>query len=134
MEHLEVGPYTIPADELVETFETSGGPGGQHANRSATAVRLHFDIGSSTLPDHVRDKLRERIGDTTEVTAADSRSQFRNRALARRRLKERLEQALVDPPKRRKTRPSRRSQLRRLEKKRARSETKRLRQRPSDED
>lgn len=130
MEDLEVGRYTIPAAELHETFETSGGPGGQHANRSSTAVRLRFEIAGSSLPDEIRAKLGSRLGDPVEVVAADSRSQFRNRALARQRLREKIEKALVDPPKRRRTRPSRASQERRLAKKRARSEKKRLRQPP----
>ena len=130
MDHLDVGRYTIPAAELDETFETSGGPGGQHANRNATAVRLRFDISASSLPDEVRSKLVERIGDVAEVVAADSRSQFRNRALARRRLRERIEKALLDPPKRRRTRPTRASKRRRVEDKRARGRTKRLRQPP----
>lgn len=130
MEDLEVGPYTIPADELEESFETSGGPGGQHANRSATSVRLRFDIGGSSLPDEVKAKLRSRIGELAEVMAADSRSQFRNRALARRRMQEKIEKALIDPPKRKRTRPTRASKRKRLEEKRARSRTKRLRKPP----
>lgn len=130
MDDLAIGRYTIPGSELVETFETSGGPGGQHANKNETAVRLRFDVAGSSLPDDVRAKLRSRIGDTAEVTAADSRSQFRNRALARKRLQEKLRQALVDPPKRRKTRPTRASKRRRLEEKRARGRKKKLRQPP----
>jgi ribosome-associated protein len=130
MEDLKVGEYTIPADELDESFETSGGPGGQHANRSATAVRLRFDIARSSLPDEVRSKLRGRIGEYTEVVAADSRSQFRNRALARQRMREKIESALIDPPKRKRTRPTRASRKKRIEEKRARGETKRLRKRP----
>lgn len=130
MEDLVVGGHPIPGDELEEFFETSGGPGGQHANRSATAVRLRFDVSASSLPDDVRTKLTQRLGAVVEVTIADSRSQFRNRAIARRRLRERLEKALADPPKRRPTRPTRSSKQQRLEDKRARSETKRLRRRP----
>jgi ribosome-associated protein len=130
MDDLTVRGYTIPGDELEEIFETSGGPGGQHANRSATAVRLRFDVAGSSLPDEARTRLTQRLGDIVEVSAADSRSQFRNRAIARKRLVERIEKALVDPPKRRRTRPTRASKQRRLEEKRARSETKRLRQPP----
>ncbi len=130
MDDLHVGRYTIPATELEETFETSGGPGGQHANRSSTAVRLRFEIAESSLPDDIRAKLVERVGRFAEVIAADSRSQFRNRALARERMKEKLEQALVDPPRRKRTRPTRSSKKRRLEGKRARARTKRLRQPP----
>lgn len=133
MEDLKVGHYTIPAPELEESFETSGGPGGQHANRNETTVRLRFDIANSSLPGEIRAKLLERIGDVVEVTAADSRSQFRNRALARKRLQERLRQAMVDPPKRKKTRPTRGSKRRRLEEKRHRGRKKRLRQPPDAE-
>ncbi len=130
VEDLVVGGHTIPGDELEEFFETSGGPGGQHANRSATAVRLRLDVSASSLPDDVRTKIAQRLGSTVEVTVADSRSQFRNRALARRRLRERIEKALVDPPERRPTRPTRSSKQQRLEDKQARSEIKRLRRPP----
>lgn len=130
MDDLDVGRYTIPAAELEEIFETSGGPGGQHANRNETAVRLRLDIGASSLPEEVRSKLQQRIGPIAEVTATESRSQFRNRALARQRLQEKIEKALVDPPKRKRTRPTRASKRRRIEKKRKRGRTKRLRQPP----
>jgi len=128
-----VGTHPIPGDELEEIFETSGGPGGQHANRSNTAVRLRFDVTASSLPDDVRTKLTQRLGEMVEVTVAESRSQFRNRAIARQRLRGRIEKALVDPPRRRKTRPTRASKQQRLEDKRARSEKKRLRQPPDPE-
>lgn len=130
MDDLDVGRYTIPAAELEEIFETSGGPGGQHANRNETAVRLRLDIGASSLPEGVRWKLQQRIGPIAEVTATESRSQFRNRALARQRLQEKIEKALVDPPKRKRTRPTRASKRRRVEKKRKRGRTKPLRQPP----
>lgn len=130
MDDLEVGRYTIPAAELEESFETSGGPGGQHANKNETAVRLRFDVATSSLPEEVRSKLQDRIGRYAEVNVSESRSQFRNRALARQRLQERLREALVDPPKRKKTKPTRASQRRRVEEKRARSRTKRLRKPP----
>lgn len=130
MDDLDIGRYTIPAAELEESFVTSGGPGGQHANRSETAVQLRFDIASSSLPEDVRSKLLDRIGEHAEVTASDSRSQFRNRALARQRLQEKIEKALIDPPKRRRTRPTRASKRRRLEEKKARGRTKKLRKPP----
>lgn len=130
MDDLEIGSFTIPAAELEETFETSGGPGGQHANRSATAVRLRFEVAGSSLPEEVRARISKRLGDTVEVTSAESRSQFRNRAIARRQLKEKLEKALKEEPKRKKTRPTRASKRRRLDDKRARGEKKRLRQPP----
>lgn len=130
MDDLEFGRYTIPGAELDESFETSGGPGGQHANRNQTAVRLRFNIGDSTLPDDVRSKLLKRIGDYAEVNVAESRSQFRNRALARQRMQEMLREALIDPPTRKKTKPTRASQRRRLKEKRARGRKKELRQPP----
>lgn len=134
MDDLDIGRYTIPGTELAETFETSSGPGGQHANRSATAVRLRFEVSKSSLPEEVLTRISERLGDTVEVACADSRSQFRNRAIARRRLKEKLEQALKEKPKRKKTRPTRAAKRRRLANKRARSEKKRLRQPPRIDD
>jgi ribosome-associated protein len=131
MEDLQVGAsLTIPAAELDESFETSGGPGGQHANRNATAVRLRWDIAQSSLPDDLKAKLRSRLGDSVEVVVTESRSQFRNRALARQRMQEKISSAMVDRPKRKKTKATRASRLRRLEKKRARGEVKRLRQPP----
>lgn len=129
-----MGPYTIPAAELEEIFETSGGPGGQHANRSATAVRLRFDVVASSLPEEVRLRLAERLGNLVEVSSADSRSQFRNRSIARRRMREKLEKALADEPPRRETTPTRASKRRRLATKRSRGETKRLRRPPPIED
>ena len=130
MRDLQVGRFTIPAEELQETFETSGGPGGQHANRNATAVRLRLVVASSSLPVEVSSKLRDRIGEHVEVVAADSRSQYRNRAIARQRMRDKIETALVDPPKRRETRPTRASQMKRVSEKRAKGLTKRLRQPP----
>jgi ribosome-associated protein len=132
MDDLRVGDYLIPEPELDEAFETYGGPGGQHANRNQTAVRLRFDIEVSSLPYEVRSKLRSRIGDYAEVTVSDSRSQFRNRVIARQRLKEKLEKALLDPPRRRETKPTKASKERRLDAKKARSDTKRLRKAPQD--
>jgi ribosome-associated protein len=134
MEGLEIGEHTIPEQELVEIFSTSGGPGGQHSNRSETAVRLRFDITVSTLPEEVRATLLSRLGEVVEVTSSESRSQFRNRALARQRLREKLEAALVEHPKRRKTRPSRAAKEKRVDQKKARGETKRLRRNPSPDD
>lgn len=134
MEDLVVGAYLIPAAELEEIFETPGGPGGQHANRNATAVRLRFDVASSSLPVEVREKLQSRLDAVVEVVASDTRSQFRNRALARRRLKERIESALVETLDRRPTRPTRASRQQRAAEKRARSEVKRLRRRPGSDE
>jgi ribosome-associated protein len=127
---------TLPAAEIQERFSASGGPGGQHANKVATRVELRFDIaGSPTLSEHQRRRLAERFGDELRVVADDERSQHRNRALARQRLAARLAAALAPPrPPRRPTRPTRGAQLRRLDSKRRRGETKATRRRPSTED
>jgi len=130
-EGITVGPWLIPESEIEERFETSGGPGGQHANRSETAVTLRFQVDASSLPDDVRDTLSRRLGPRVEVTASDTRSQWRNREIARDRLTEMLEQALVEPKQRRKTKPTRRARERRLSAKKARSELKRSRRRPT---
>ncbi len=134
MEDLVVGSLTIPAAELEERFETSGGPGGQHANRSETAVRLRFQVNESSLPVEAREKLASRLGNIVEVSAGESRSQHQNREMARRRLAQRIEEALVDPEQRRKTRPTRASADRRLIEKKARSEVKKQRRRPGIDD
>lgn len=134
MDSLQVGDFTIPAEELEEIFSTSGGPGGQHANRNETSVRLKFRVADSSLPDETKVRLIDRLGDPIEVTASDSRSQFRNRALARQRLSEKIETALRDAPKRRSTKPTKASQQRRVDQKRARGETKRQRQSPTHEE
>lgn len=130
MEDLVVGSLTIPSAELEERFETSGGPGGQHANRSETAVRLRFQVTESSLPVEAREKLVSRLGNIVEVSAAESRSQHQNREMARRRLAERIEEALVDPEQRKKTRPTRASADRRLIEKKARSDVKKQRRGP----
>lgn len=127
---ITVGRWLIPETELEERFETSGGPGGQHANRTESAVALRFYVHESSLPDDVKAKVTGRLGDRVEVVAADSRSQWRNRALARQRLREKLEAALVDPPTRKTTRTPRRAKERRLAEKKARSELKKTRRKP----
>ena len=129
-EGITVGPWLIPEAEIGERFETSGGPGGQHANRAETAVTLRFEVRASSLPDEVRESLSRRVGPIVEVTASDTRSQWRNREIARERLVAILEQGLVEPKQRKKTKPSRRARERRLAEKKARSELKRGRRPP----
>lgn len=125
----------LPAAELAERFTTSGGPGGQHANRNATRVELRFDIaGSPTLTEHQRARLLERFGPELRVVADDERSQLRNRQLARERMAARLASALAPRTTRRPTRPTRASATRRLAAKQQRSQVKRDRRRPSNED
>jgi ribosome-associated protein len=125
------GEWRIPEAELEERFDTSGGPGGQHANKNETAVTLRVDLRTTSLPEDVAQRLIDRLGNpTVEVTAADSRSQWRNRALARQRLADVLEEANKPRARRRHTKPTRASKTRRLEEKRHRSEIKKNRRSP----
>ena len=134
MDGLQVAGHRIPEDELDERFETWGGAGGQHANRSETAVVLRFDIGASSLPDEAKARLTSKLGEVVEVRAAEHRSQRRNRDLARQRMADRITEALRPEKARRRTRPTRASKERRRREKRARSEKKRLRRRPHPDD
>jgi len=141
MEDLRIGArHVIPAVELTERFEPSGGPGGQHANRSATRVILAFDLGATSALDSTTkrtmiDRLGPRLQHGVLVLEVDeSRSQWRNRQTARRRLRMLLETAMRPaPPPRRATLPSASVRRRRLETKRARGDVKRLRQPPEGE-
>jgi ribosome-associated protein len=136
---LEVGRHRIPASELSWSFGPSGGPGGQHANRSNTRAELRYDLASSdAFPErdrrHMLDRLGNRVVDGVVIVVADeSRSQFRNRSIARKRLAEWLTDAMMRPEPRRPTKPTRASKRRRVEGKKARSEIKRMRQRPEQE-
>jgi ribosome-associated protein len=128
-EHLVVTrSCAIPLSELRWRFSRSGGPGGQHANTADTRAEVVFDVaGSPSLGPRQRQRLLEKLGPEVRAVASDERSQVRNRTLALDRLRERLADALhVDTP-RRPTRPTRSSQVRRVDAKRRRSETKRLR-------
>lgn len=129
----------IPADELTWRFHTTGGPGGQHANRSHTGVQLVFDISSSVVfEETTKRRIVERLGSrvksgTIVVGAEESRSQWRNRQMARRRLAELLRAAMTEEKPRTPTRPSSSVRRRRLERKRARGALKRLRRPPEPE-
>jgi ribosome-associated protein len=128
-EHLRItSTCVIPLSELRWRFSRSGGPGGQHANTADTRAEVVFDIASSpSLRPFQRERLLARLGSEVRVVAADERSQARNRALALDRLRMRLADALHVEATRRPTRPTRASQQRRVDAKRRRSETKRLR-------
>ena len=129
---------TIPAGELGWTFSPTGGPGGQHANRSSTRAELRFDVVVSRAFDDVdRRRILSRLAadGTVTVIVDETRSQWRNRQIARQRLTDRIREALKpDPPRRRATRPSRAARRRRVDEKKARSRTKSLRKRPGAED
>ncbi|MFZ9042563.1 MAG: alternative ribosome rescue aminoacyl-tRNA hydrolase ArfB [Ilumatobacteraceae bacterium] len=122
----------VPRSELRVSFGPSGGPGGQHANRSNTRVELRFDVASSAaFSEAQRARVIERLGPEVRVVVDDERSQLRNRALAEERLVTRLRSALhVDAP-RRPTGPTKGSQRRRMDAKSRRGEVKRSRQRPT---
>lgn len=123
----------IPRRELDVRFSPSGGPGGQHANRSSTRVELRLDLTNcSGLSETQRERVVERLGTEVRVVADDERSQTRNRAIAEERLAARLASALHVEPPRRPTRPTRGSKERRLAGKKRRSETKKNRRRPYD--
>ena len=131
------GGLTIPASDLVEWFSKSPGPGGQGVNTTDSRVELEYDLRTaSTLSDAQRARLLRRWpSGTVAIAASEHRSQHRNRAAARDRLAERLREALAPPPPpRRKTRPSRGAQQRRLDAKKERGQTKALRGRPSPHD
>lgn len=125
----------IPRAELQVSFTASGGPGGQHANRSNTRVDLRFDVvASSAFSDAQRARVVERLGNEVRVVVDDERSQARNRTLAEERLVARLQSALrVDRPRRR-TQPTQASRRRRMDAKSRRGEVKRQRRPPRDDD
>ena len=136
-EALHVAPgLVIPAEELRWRFDPSGGPGGQHANKSSTRVELAFDLSASpAIPEPMRALLLERLGSRLaagelRLVVNESRSQWRNREIARRRLAATLEEALRPRRRRRATRPTAASRLRRLAVKRHRGEAKRNRRPP----
>jgi ribosome-associated protein len=125
----------IDTDELQWRFSRSGGPGGQHANTADTRVEVRFDVASSpSLGPRQRARLLERLGPSVSATAADSRSQARNRELALERLRSKLATGLHVAPERRPTKPSAAAKARRVAAKRRRSEVKRRRLPPSTDD
>lgn len=122
----------IPRRELEWSFTTSGGSGGQHANRNATRAELRFDIaGSTAFSEAQRARLLRKLGPEVRVAAADTRSQTRNRDAAERRLAQRLREGLTVDKRRTPTRPTKGSQRRRVDDKKQRGDLKRQRRRPT---
>ncbi|MGP6173625.1 alternative ribosome rescue aminoacyl-tRNA hydrolase ArfB [Corynebacterium sp. A21] len=126
----------VPANELREQFSHASGPGGQGVNTTDSRVQLSIDLATTTA---LSERQRERVmaylgsrlsGTVLTITAAEHRSQQRNRSAARQRLAALLREAVIPPVVRRPTKPTRGSQRRRLEGKRARAEIKRNRRRP----
>jgi ribosome-associated protein len=125
----------LPLDEIVVRASRSSGPGGQHANVTASRVEAVFDVAASqTLSDAQRARLLDRLGPRVTAVAQDARSQARNRELALQRLAARIAAALATPRPRTPTRPTRSSRRRRVEAKRRQSERKQARRRPAGED
>ena len=131
----------IDEAELDERFVRASGPGGQNVNKVSTAVELRFDLRANTsIPDFARERLKRLAGRrlTTEgviVIQADRfRSQEQNRADARARLIELIEQALVRTKLRIKTRPSRGAREERIKTKAVRGQVKKMRSRKVDFD
>src|ERR1700732_2751957 len=123
---------SIPVAEVALRMSRSSGPGGQHANVTASRVEAVFDVlGSSSLSEEQRARILERAGPRVLAVAKDARSQARNRELAMRRLAERLRHALAVPRRRRATAPTAASRVRRLEAKRLAARRKAERRRPS---
>jgi ribosome-associated protein len=123
---------TLPAAAIDERFARGSGPGGQHRNVTASAVELVADLNALDGPGASR--ARAVLGELVRVKAEGSRSQWRNRGIARERLAELIDRAAVPVTPRRPTRPSRRARQRRLDDKGRTSARKRDRSwRPGDD-
>jgi ribosome-associated protein len=126
---------SLPLSEVTMRTSRSSGPGGQHANVTASRVEAIFDVAASTtLTDEHKQRIISRCGPRVTAVAQDARSQSRNRELALQRLQRRLASALATQRPRHATRPTRASVHRRLEGKRRQAERKRARRRPAGED
>ncbi|HEY8810487.1 MAG TPA: alternative ribosome rescue aminoacyl-tRNA hydrolase ArfB [Solirubrobacterales bacterium] len=126
---------SIPLGEIELRASRSSGPGGQHANVTASRVEAVFDVrASKALDDAQRTRLIGRAGPLIAAVAQESRGQARNRELALQRLAEKIAVGVAVPRSRRPTKPSRAARRRRLERKRQVGERKRTRRPPAAED
>jgi ribosome-associated protein len=124
----------VPLREIALRTSRSSGPGGQHANVTASRVEAVFDVeASAALTDEQKRRVIERLGPRVTAVAQDARSQTRNRELALERLRRRLADALAPERPRHRTRPTAASVERRLEEKRRQAARKQARDRPPDE-
>jgi len=125
----------IPLSEVELRASRSSGPGGQHANVTASRVEAVFDVAASpSLTEQQKQRITARLGPVVRATAQDTRSQTRNRELALERLRSRLSSALTVQRPRRPTRPTAASRRKRLDAKRRRSERKQARRPPGAEE
>ncbi len=129
-------PEGLRIDPAAVTWHVSrsGGPGGQHANTSDTAVTVTVYLPDAGLSEADTDRLVAALGAKVTARSLDTRSQWRNRQLAWERLAARLDGASRPRPPRHRTRPSRAARAERLDDKRRRSSLKRDRQRPGHDD
>ncbi len=126
---------SVPLSEVEMRVSRSSGPGGQHANVTASRVEAIFDVANSpSLSEEQRKRVLARVGPRLTAVAQDTRSQARNRELALERLRARLTAALSVPRARHATRPTKASRTQRLESKRRRANLKRARRRPGSDD
>jgi ribosome-associated protein len=126
---------SLPLDEVLVRASRSSGPGGQHANVTASRIEASFDVAASeTLDEAQKARITARCGPVVRAVAQDARSQSRNRALALERLAARIARALEVRRPRRPTKPTRASRTRRLDAKRRASERKSARRRPAGDD
>ena len=122
----------LPVSEVEFRTSRSSGPGGQHAQKSETRVEALLDVeGTNALTDAQKRRVVAKAGPVIRAVAQDERSQLRNRELALERLVERLREALRVERRRVPTKPGKAAQERRLEQKRRRGETKKLRRPPA---
>lgn len=135
-DELSIRPgVAVPLSEIELRTSRSSGPGGQHANVTASRVEASFDVqASAALTEAQKARIASRLGPRVTAAAQDTRSQLRNRELALARLAERLSHALDVARPRVKTRPTAASRRKREDSKRRRGETKRARRRPAADD
>jgi ribosome-associated protein len=133
---MEVVPgVRVPLREVEVRTSRSSGPGGQHANVTASRVEAALEIASSSaFSEEQKRRLRARLGPVARATSQDTRSQSRNRELALERLRSRLAGALSVQRARRATRPTAAARRKRAQAKRRQSERKRMRRRPGPDD
>lgn len=134
MRDLDLGNGTVvPAQSLRAVTSRSGGPGGQNVNKVETRVTIELDVDALPFPEEARQRIRERLASrisragVLRVTSQAERSQLANRDRALARMEELLQEALADPEPRKPTRMPKAQKRKRLEEKKRRGQTKRLR-------